>query len=210
MSPSQILDGVWRFEALHPEWTEDEGGEEGWEPAVAWWAIATAEGLALVDPLVSDWEALDELVVAHGGCPGIVRTCHWHERSIAEAARRYRAPVLAGRPVQDSTAPAPEREVRDRELLFGALIALHLGRIDELCLWLSDRDALLFGDAMLRRESGRLRVCPDSWLPSGGGQERLREILAGLAAELPVAHVLVSHGPHVAGDGLVALRAALA
>jgi hypothetical protein len=38
----EIIEGLWRFEALHPEWTEGEGGdEEGWEQQVAWWAVAT-------------------------------------------------------------------------------------------------------------------------------------------------------------------------
>jgi hypothetical protein len=51
-SSGEILQGLWRFEAVHPEWTEDKGGEEGWEPLVAWWAISTIAGLLLIDPLV--------------------------------------------------------------------------------------------------------------------------------------------------------------
>ena len=47
----EIIEGVWRFEALLPEWTEDESGEDGWEQQVAWWAIATPHGLVLIDPL---------------------------------------------------------------------------------------------------------------------------------------------------------------
>jgi hypothetical protein len=31
----EIIDGPWRFEALHPEWTAEEGGEDGWEQSVA-------------------------------------------------------------------------------------------------------------------------------------------------------------------------------
>jgi len=48
----EVLTGVWRDVARHPEWTEDEGGEDGWEPDVAWHAVATNDGLVLVDPLV--------------------------------------------------------------------------------------------------------------------------------------------------------------
>ena len=48
----EIIEGLWRFEALLPEWTEHEGGEDGWEQQVAWWAIATPHGLVLIDPLV--------------------------------------------------------------------------------------------------------------------------------------------------------------
>ncbi len=95
MAQSEIIEGLWRFEALHPEWTEDEGGEDGWEPQVAWWALATPHGLVLIDPLVDDWDALDHLVAEQGGCAGIVRTCHWHQRNVADAASRYSAEVWA-------------------------------------------------------------------------------------------------------------------
>jgi len=37
-STSEILPGLWRFETLHPEWTPQDGGAEGWEQSVAWWA----------------------------------------------------------------------------------------------------------------------------------------------------------------------------
>src|SRR5947209_12683336 len=89
----QILPGLWRFEAVHPEWTEEEGGEDGWEPSVAWWALSLPRGVVLIDPLVEDWDGLDQLTESNGGCLGLVRTCHWHQRSIAEAANRYGAEV---------------------------------------------------------------------------------------------------------------------
>jgi hypothetical protein len=34
-SVGEILQGLWRFEAAHPEWTDDEGGEAGWDQIVA-------------------------------------------------------------------------------------------------------------------------------------------------------------------------------
>jgi hypothetical protein len=59
-----------------------------------------------------------------------------------------------------------------------------------------------------RSGAGELRTCPDSWQQPSGGPARLRASLGGLA-ELPVEHVLVSHGPAVLGNGLVSLRAAI-
>ena len=44
----EILDRLWRFEALLPDWTEHEGGEDGWEQSVAWWAVATVSLLAVL------------------------------------------------------------------------------------------------------------------------------------------------------------------
>jgi glyoxylase-like metal-dependent hydrolase (beta-lactamase superfamily II) len=203
----EVLSGLWRDVALHPEWTEDEGGDEGWEPEVAWYAVASSDGLVLIDPLVSDWNALDELVAAQGGCAGIIRTCHWHQRSIPEAADRYGAAVWARPPLSNDVGPPFDRQLTDGLELFG-LRVIDIERIDEVGLWLAARGALIFGDAMLRRDPGTLVMCPASWIQPSDGHERLREILTGLT-DLPVEHVLVSHGPLVLGDGLTALKAAV-
>lgn len=209
MPDAPILDGLWRFEALHPEWSEDDGEAEGWEQLVAWWALATPGGVLLIDPLVDDWDATDRLVAGHGGCAGVVRMLHWHERSVAAAAERYKAPVWALAP-----GPGVPELPRDRPLADGGEVtsgvrAFVVERHDEVALWLPRQAALLFADAMLRRPSGELRVCPESWTQPDGGPARLRAVLARLA-ELPVEHVLVSHGPLVLGGGSAALAAALA
>ena len=194
-----IIDGLCQFQAVHPEWTEEEAGEDGWDESVAWWAVAAAAGLVLIDPLVDDWDAVDRLVADAGGCAGVVRTCHWHERSVADAARRYGVDVWARR---DSG-----RRVGDRDEIFDTWQVIDVERADELALWLPRQRALIFGDAMIRTQTGELRVCPESWTQPAGGAARLRAVLAGLA-ELPIEHVLVAHGPLVLGDGLAALRTA--
>jgi hypothetical protein len=206
---TEILPGLWRFEAVHPDWTEEDGGEEGWDPLVAWFALRSAAGLVLIDPLVEDWPALDRLIDEVGGCAGVIRTIHWHQRSIDEAARRYEASVWA-KPPPDGVQERPfDHPIHDGDELFGAVRAREVERADEIALWLPGQKALLFGDAMLRRSTGELHVCPESWLQPDGGPERLREILRGLTG-LPVEHVLVAHGPLVLGDGAQALTSALA
>ncbi len=204
----EVLPGLWRFEALHPDWTEDEGGDQGWEQSVAWWAIASPQGLILVDPLVFDWDELDRLVADQGSCAGIVRTCHWHQRTIAEAATRYGADIWATPPLTGSPRYAFDHPAPGEEEMPGGLLAFDVQRNDELALWLPDQSALLFGDAMLRSAAGDLRTCPDSWLQPAGGPAQLRAVLGGLT-RLPVKHVLVSHGPLVLGDGAAALTAAI-
>ena len=208
-SDHEILDGLWRFEALHPEWTEEEREAEGWEQSVAWWALATPGGLVLIDPLIDDWEALHALVAGASGCAGVVRTCHWHQRSIDEVVSRYDVPIWA-RVDPDGQAGQPlDHPVGDRQELFGRLRVIDVERADEVALWLPHQRALVFGDAMIRATAGELRVCPDSWTQPPGGSARLRSLLAELT-ELPVEHVLVSHGPLVLGDGLESLRRATA
>lgn len=205
----EILEGLWRFEALHPEWTEEEAeeSEDGWEQSVAWWALAAPSGLVLIDPLIDDWEALDSLVAGASGCVGVVRTCHWHQRSIDDVARRYNVPVWARRH-PDGDMPYPsDYAVGDRQVLFDRLWIIDVERADEVALWLPQQRALVFGDAMIRSPAGELRVCPESWTQPAGGIARLRSLLADLT-ELPVEHALVSHGPLVLGDGLASLRRA--
>jgi glyoxylase-like metal-dependent hydrolase (beta-lactamase superfamily II) len=203
---SQILPGLWRFEALHPDWTEE---EEGWDPLVAWWALDQTDGLVLIDPLIDDWPELDRIVADAGRVVGVIRTIHWHQRSIAEVAQRYGCEVWAKPPPEGVPERSFDRALRDGDELFDGLRVNEVERADEVALWLPEQRALLFGDAMLRRSHGELRVCPDSWLQPDGGPARLRQILSRLA-ELPAEHVLVAHGPAVLGDGPDALRSALA
>jgi hypothetical protein len=212
-STGEILPGLWRFAAPHPEWTEDDGGEEGWGQVVAWWAVSTTRGLLLIDPLLGDWDELDRLVSTHGGCAGVVRTIHWHQRSVAEAVARFGAPVWALDTWTMDTPPPEKRQpldhgLHDQEELWDGIQAFSVERHDEIALWLPQQAALVFGDAMLRRDNGQLRVCPDSWTQPVGGPARLHAVLGGLT-RFPVEHVLVSHGPLVLGNGLESLRAAV-
>lgn len=203
----EALSGLWRFEAAHPEWTEEGGGQEGWDQIVAWWAAATTRGLLLIDPLVVDWNQLDRMISDHGGCAGVVRTIHWHQRSITEAANRYGAEIWGGLPrTRDPLAPL-DLALGDGDQLWDGIRAFSMERADEIVLWLPSQAALLFGDAMLRGETGQLRACPDSWEQPAGGPARLRALLGHLT-RLPVEHVLVSHGPLVLGSGLDSLSVA--
>ena len=154
----QILQGLWQFEALHPEWTEEEREDDGWEQSVASWAVATPDGLVLIDPLIDDWEALDALVAGASGCAGVVRTCHWHQRSIDDVVRRYGASVWARRDPDGRVGQPLDHAVGDRQELFERLMVIDVERADEVGLWLPHQRALVFGDAMIRSGTGELRV----------------------------------------------------
>ena len=203
----QILDGLWRFEALLPDWTEQDGDEDGGDQSVAWWAVAAAGGVVLIDPLVDDWDAVDRLVTSEGGCTGVVRTCHWHQRSTVDVVSRYGADVWARSDPGGRGRYGVDHAVVDQDELFDGLRVADLERADEIALWLPRQRALVFGDAMIRTRAGELRVCPETWTQPAGGPARLRSLLSALSA-LPVEHVLVSHGPLVLGDGRAALSRA--
>jgi hypothetical protein len=203
----EIIEGLWRFETLLPDWTENESGEDGWEQQVAWWAVAAPDGLVLIDPLVDHWDVLDRLVADRGGCAGIVRTCHWHQRSVRDVASRYTAAVWAKQDRDGRVPDAFDRAVNDRDELFDELRVFAVERADEIAVWLPRQAALVFGDAMIRTRAGELRVCPESWTQPEGGPARLRALLRALTV-LPIEHVLVSHGPLVLGDGGASLQTA--
>jgi len=204
----EVLPGLWAFSAQHPEWSEPDGEQDGWDPLVAWWAVGTSRGLLLIDPLVTDWAELDRRVAAHDGCAGIVRTIHWHQRSVASAAARYNASVWAMQSPELEPRRPFDHALHDQEELWDGIQAFFLERDDELALWLPKQASLLFGDAMIRRGDGQLRVCPESWTQPAGGPDRLR-ILLGALGHLSVEHVFVSHGPLVTGGGLESLQAAV-
>jgi hypothetical protein len=208
-STGEIIEGLWRFESLLPDWTEHDGDEDGWEQSVAWWAVAAKGGIVLIDPLIDDWDALDALVAAASGCAGVVRTCYWHQRSIRDVVSRYDVPVWARREPDGRARYAFDIPVSDHDQIFDRLQIIDLERADEIALWVPRQQALVFGDAMIRTRAGELRVCPESWTQPEGGPARLRSLLADLS-DLPAEHVLVSHGPLVLGGGGASLRRATA
>lgn len=200
----EILKGLWRFTAIHPDW---EAGD-GWEPVVAWWAVQTDRGLLLIDPLVDDWEELDDLLAHAGGCAGIARTCHWHQRSIAGVADRYAAEVWARPDGGGAAMPPFDRAIMPGQPLPGDLLALEAVRETEIAIWSAPQRALIVGDVLVRDADGALSLCPDSWTVRVGGPEVVKAGLADLL-ELDVENVLVGHGPLVLGNGLEELAGVL-
>ena len=159
---------------------------------------------------MEDWAWPDERVMASGGCAGIVRTIHWHERTIAAVCDRYSARVWARRAPPEVPAGSLDEQVANGSPLPGGVVAHWLTDGDEIALWLPEQRVLVFGDAMVRERDGTLRRCPDNWLDHGHRQpERLRSELQALIRLQP-AHVVVSHGPVVLGDGPASFERAAA
>ena len=211
MDVRELAPGLWRWTALHPDWTP----EEDWEQEVGCVYLETPSTVILIDPLVPGEPAARETFLQHldadverNGKPvSILLTVHWHERSSAELAERYGAEVWANEgavgqidSVTNPFAPA--------DVLPGGLIGIDAQRAGETLLWLPEQHALVAGDVLLGDGDGGLRVCPESWL-NGITRLELKLVLAGLL-DLPVELVLVSHGEPVRADGSAALAQALA
>ena len=52
MNVLEIERGLWRWTGLHPDWTPDEGGPDGWEREVGCVYYETPDAVVLTDPLV--------------------------------------------------------------------------------------------------------------------------------------------------------------
>ena len=211
MDVRELAPGVWRWTALHPDWSPD----EDWEQEVGCVYLETAASVILIDPLVPGEPAARETFLEHldadverNGKPvSILLTVHWHERSAAELAGRYGADVWA------NGGAAGRLEVATRlfapaDVLPGGVIGIDAQRAGETLYWLPDQRALVSGDVLLGDGDGGLRLCPESWLRDTSHTE-LKLALAGLI-DLPVEIVLVSHGEPVLADGTAALAQALA
>ena len=196
MELREIEAGLWRWTAVHPDAEENPqaGSPADWPAEVGSVAYAADDTLVLIDPLVPDavWPELDELV--RGRNVVVVTTIGWHRRSRDEVVKRYDA----------STS-------RARRTLPSNVIPIPLRRAGETMFWLPDVRTLVPGDRLLGNENGGVRVCPDSWLrylTSGLTGAELRVTLQPLL-DLPIEHVLTSHGEPVLSRGREALAAAL-
>lgn len=216
MDVLQVGRGLWRWTALHPDWTPEEGGGEGWGQTVGCVYYEAADAVVLIDPLVPPedperfWPALDRDIERAGRPVHILLTLFYHGRSANELAERYGAEIWG----HEQTLKEERREVEPtRTFDFGSTLPggiqpYHAVRFTEAVLWIPEHRALVFGDVVLGREGGGVRLCPESWLREGVGHADLKEALRPLL-ELPIAHVLVSHGEPVLENGHAALERAL-
>jgi glyoxylase-like metal-dependent hydrolase (beta-lactamase superfamily II) len=97
---------------------------------------------------------------------------------------------------------------RPGDALPGGVQALATVRGGEVVYWLPEHRSLVPGDVLLGNGTRGVRMCPESWLPSGRTHADLAASLEP-ALELPVRRVLVSHGDPVLRGGKRALEEAL-
>jgi glyoxylase-like metal-dependent hydrolase (beta-lactamase superfamily II) len=216
MEIEQLEPRLWRWASTHPEWTPQEGGADGWEPAVSSFALVEDDALVLIDPLVPAddeerfWRALDDDVVHHGP-PQILLTVFWHTRSTQTILDRYDG----ARAYAPAAAAAQARERIPTVELFelgaalpGGVEALGTVHRAEAVFWIPAHRALAAGDLLLGTPDGGVRACPDSWLREGVTGPQLREGLQPLL-ELPLELLLLAHGEPVRNNAAAALEQAL-
>jgi glyoxylase-like metal-dependent hydrolase (beta-lactamase superfamily II) len=208
--PAEIAPGIWRWTGRHPQWHPGEFGAE-----VASFALEAGDDLLLIDPLLPEDEApvldlLDRL--AQGRTTSSLITIGYHVRSAEQLAERYGGRIYG--------PPTCAKRLRNAELLSEdpngpagtRAYAIGKPRRSERPIWIPSHKALAFGDALVANPDGNLRV----WVQDPVDdklrrfyRERFNPTLDPLL-ELPVEHVLVTHGDPVVGDGAAKLKEAVA
>ena len=213
MEVTRLGDGLWRWTALHRDWTPEEGGLDGWDQEVSSLYLEARDAVVLIDPLVPGhergrfFEALDRDVERAGRPVAIVITLDDHERDAAALRERYDAELWAPAAEAVRMRAPVSRPFSPGDPVVGGLETFGTGRDDEVAVWIPAHGTLFTGDAILGGPEG-LRRCPDSWLPDTLTPEDFKARLAPLA-DLPVELVVPAHGDPVTEDAADVLRAAL-
>jgi hypothetical protein len=158
------------------------------------------DATVFIDPLLpfgdqGFLDVLDEHVRNRGSRVAVLTTIGFHRRSRDQLAERYGATTS-----------------RAKGNLPAGVESFPIPAAGETVFWLPEHRALVPGDRIIGAPSGRLRLCPESWLAylsSGITVAALANALRPLL-EFPVQSVLVSHGEPVVSGGRAALADALA
>ena len=200
MLPVEIVPGLLRWTAPHPQWNPHAapGSAEDWGPSVGSVLYELPDAVALIDPQLPSEGRTEFLRWLDGRIANrpvsVLTTIHWHRRDREELAKRYKSTTSrAWNAVPPGIKPRPLR---------GA---------GETMFWLPAVAALVPGDRLIGERDGRLALCPQSWLDDVHvNRAGLAELLRPLVVELPIERVLVSHGEPVLRDGRAALVRAIA
>ena len=189
----EIAPGLRRWTSWHDHWEEEVGSV----------AVDTSDGLVLIDPLAPP---ADLPSPRH-----VLLTVYWHARAARELKGRFWAPSRSLRPLQNRGIEAADVIGGN---LPGGIIPFQTARAAEAVYWLPEHRAVVVGDVLLgsgakpHATDDPLRLCPERWLGKAT-HEDLRTSLRPLL-DLPVEHVLVSHGAPVLGGGARELERAFA
>jgi hypothetical protein len=208
---NEIVPGIWRWTGRHPEWHPGEFGAE-----VASFALTTDDDLLLIDPIVPETDPgpliglLDRL--AKGRTTNSLITIGYHVRSAEQLAERYggriHGPHTCAKRLrnqkllsEETTGPASTRAY-----------AIGKPRRSERPLWFPSHKSLAFGDALVTNPDKELRI----WVQDPV-DDRVRRFYRDRFVptldpllELPVEHVLVTHGEPILSGGAAKLKAAVA
>jgi glyoxylase-like metal-dependent hydrolase (beta-lactamase superfamily II) len=202
MDVRQIAPGLWTWSAPHPNWH----GATDWPENVNCVYYEAADATVLIDPLVPAaeeaefWQAVDRDVER---APPVVvlLTAPWHERSTEAVVDRYGATVWTHEDGR-SRLSLPSHS---KALPAGVELFVPGGMSEgQVAFFIRPHGALVVAEFLMGVD-GDLRVRPSPDADRDSFDESLRQLL-----DLPIAHVLVSHGEPVLHEGRAKIEEALA
>ena len=185
----EVLDvapGLWLWRVEYPDWRP----EAGWEPMVTSTCVASADEVAVLDPMAPPAEASEIWERLDASPPTLaVILKPDHVRDVDLFVRRYGARAFGPYLFWRTNVPETDLEpIEPGSTLPGGLQALYDGRgRNETPLWLPEQRALVFADALTER-AGKLLVWGTPW-----HEARVLPALRALL-DLPFEHVIISHG----------------
>jgi glyoxylase-like metal-dependent hydrolase (beta-lactamase superfamily II) len=190
----ELRQGLWWWEAVHPEWTPEHAAEADWGPAVSSYAIDDGTRLLLIDPTAPPSPVRERSAERD---TAIVLTCPWHPRDARSLAERLGATLYAPPSDEGDPDPLDGHVFRAGDRLPVGVEAFSGMEPNDLVLWIESRRALVAGDTLIDRGGGV--EFPADWASRGAvaergvPPERILESLRPLL-ELPVELVLPTHG----------------
>jgi glyoxylase-like metal-dependent hydrolase (beta-lactamase superfamily II) len=203
MNVLQIAPGLWLWSAPHPNW----GGATDWAEDVNCVYYEAADATVLIDPLVPSadegrfWAALDRDVERVDRPVAVLLTAPWHQRSAVVVAERYGATIWAHEDGHDRLPFA----ARSGSLPAGVEAFVPGGMSEgQVGFFIRPHRALVVAEFFMGVDRG-LRARPSPNADRGAFDDSLRQLL-----DLPIEHVLVSHGEPVLHEGRAKIEEALA
>ena len=192
----EVAQGVWHWQAPHPEWDDSV-----WPQVVSSYAVDDGERLLLFDPIAPP----DEILTGTGERElMVVLTNPWHERDTRALVETHAPPVFVTDPGEGSPdvawllsgeAGEPHLYSTGGGLPAGVEAAFPGREPNDVVLWVPGRRAVVAGDTLV--DFGDGLTIHEPWLstPREQAVEQLRPLL-----DLPVEIVLATHGgPHDRG-----------
>jgi hypothetical protein len=204
----ELAPGLHRWTARHPSWHPGGFGAE-----VASFALVADDELLLIDPLVTDEDALDDLAAA-ARRTHILITIGYHVRSAAALSARHGATVHGPAQAGTRLAGTPFAELAPGTPGPAGVVAHAIGRPrrGETPLWLPSHDAIAFGDALVTTPEGQLRMWSQEPLDDRRRafyRDRFAPTLQPLIDRRP-RRILTTHGAPVLTRATAALQDAAA
>lgn len=191
----QLADGAYCWSSFNPEKKLNFNGH----------ILKTGEGTVIVDPVPFSADDLAYLEAAGLAPDALVVTNRNHLRDREAVLKRWRIPTVLHEAEVPEAGIAPEKTVRDGDVLHG-LLCVHLpGKSPgEIALYWPERRLFLVGDALIA-PAGKLKTVPAEKQDDPAALKRSLELLRTYDFD----HLLVGDGDPLLGDAKTAVIAFL-